>query len=300
MSITLIALHIVFIGNELQYKVDHILIMAQTIFYFSFVKNLVGKLLGQFYFGWSFAHGRFMPNLFNINEYIPIGYIENNAPLSFKLVNVDANYFRNAGFSLVWMCVLVSFFAFLAFILWAVSNLAGKKEMWSRTIAVQTITALVEFFSYNLLFFSMTQLYYGADGYFSNQEYFERSQATAIITLVLFSIYTIARFFFNVLGGMYMVKRFLLALVLMGAYNNLNFMIPVLALELIFGGLRLIVEEPETKMEKIIILIETGLFIAAHLLLFLCLDAGVNTILLSIIVFIFIAALAFDLSVAYL
>lgn len=65
MSIVIIILHAVFIGNELLYKVDNLLIFIQTIFYFSYVKNLVGRLLAQFYFGWSFSHARFLPNLFS-------------------------------------------------------------------------------------------------------------------------------------------------------------------------------------------------------------------------------------------
>lgn len=64
MAIVIILLHAVFIGNELLYKVDNLVIFVQTIFYFSFVQNLVGRLLAQYYFGWSFAHARFLPNLF--------------------------------------------------------------------------------------------------------------------------------------------------------------------------------------------------------------------------------------------
>lgn len=75
MSIVVVILHVVYIGNELLYKVDNTLIFVQTIFYFSFVKNLVGRLLGQFYYGWSFSHLMFMPNLFDYEQYIPDGYI---------------------------------------------------------------------------------------------------------------------------------------------------------------------------------------------------------------------------------
>lgn len=74
MSIVVILLHAVFIGNELLYKVDNLLIFTQTIYFFSYVKNLVGRLLAQFYFGWSFAHARFLPNLFQ--PIIPDHYVE--------------------------------------------------------------------------------------------------------------------------------------------------------------------------------------------------------------------------------
>jgi hypothetical protein len=72
MGCVLIALHCVFIGNDLMYKVDNALILVQTVYYFSFVKLLVGKLLSQFYYGWIYAHGGFFPNYF-INT-IPDGY----------------------------------------------------------------------------------------------------------------------------------------------------------------------------------------------------------------------------------
>ena len=61
------------IGNELLYKVDNLLIFVQTIYYFAYAQNLVGRLLSQFYFGWSFAHARFLPNLFN--NIIPPRYL---------------------------------------------------------------------------------------------------------------------------------------------------------------------------------------------------------------------------------
>ena len=64
MSIVVILLHAVFIGNELIYKVDNVLIFVQSVFYFIYVKNLVGRLLAQFYWGWSFSHARFLPNFF--------------------------------------------------------------------------------------------------------------------------------------------------------------------------------------------------------------------------------------------
>lgn len=127
LSIVIIILHVVFIGNELLYKVDNTLIFVQTIFYFSFVKNLVGRLLAQFYFGWSFSHARFLPNLFQYERYIPDGYIEDNAPVSYKLVNIDGNFIRNGGFSFTWMLLFMTFVAIICFVLWTISNLAHKK-----------------------------------------------------------------------------------------------------------------------------------------------------------------------------
>lgn len=72
LSIVIILLHAVFIGMEHLYKVDNLLIFIQTIFFFIFTKNFVGKLLSQYYYGFSWAHARFLPNIFS-NE-IPDHY----------------------------------------------------------------------------------------------------------------------------------------------------------------------------------------------------------------------------------
>lgn len=120
MSIVVIVLHVVFIGNELLYKADNLLIFIQTIFFFEFVQNLVGRLLAQFYFGWSFAHARFLPNLFN--SIIPDHYVETQAPVSYKLFNIDGNYFRNAGFSLAWVLIYLACWAVVTFFVWGIIN----------------------------------------------------------------------------------------------------------------------------------------------------------------------------------
>lgn len=72
MSWVLILLHVVFIGNDLMYKVDNVLILVQTIYFFSFVQLLIGSVLAQFYYGWIYAHGGFFVNFFA--DRIPSGY----------------------------------------------------------------------------------------------------------------------------------------------------------------------------------------------------------------------------------
>lgn len=53
-------------------------------------------------------------------------------------------------------------------------------------------------------------------------------------------------------------------------------------------------------MEKVSVLGESALFFGSYFLLYFCLDAGVNTIVLSILVFVFIVYLAYDLTTLYL
>ena len=126
MGITILLLHYIFIGLGYLYKVDNLLIFVQSIFYFLYVKLLVGRLLVQFYYGWYYAHGGFLPNL--LSSFIPINYMENRAPLSYKLVSLDGNFFRNAGFSLIWMLIYYVIFIFALFFVKIVLGMICNKK----------------------------------------------------------------------------------------------------------------------------------------------------------------------------
>lgn len=67
----------------------------------------------------------------------------------------------------------------------------------------------------NLMFFSISQLAYSGDAYLNGfQDYYDRSNTLAIITIIVLSVYTFIRFLFNPIGGLYMLKRILIALIL--------------------------------------------------------------------------------------
>ena len=68
----IIILHAIYIGNGLIYKVDNLVIFAQTIYYFSFTALLVGHYLSQFYYGWRWSHGGFFRSFFKYT--VPGGY----------------------------------------------------------------------------------------------------------------------------------------------------------------------------------------------------------------------------------
>lgn len=125
MSITLILLHAVFIGNNLLYKVDNVLILAQSIYYFSFVQLLVGKLLSQFYYGWIFAHFGFFPNFFK--HLIPSNYVELAAPNSYKLATLDANIARNAGFAFSLLLVFIASYLVVTIVCWILAKICRKE-----------------------------------------------------------------------------------------------------------------------------------------------------------------------------
>ena len=139
MSIVLICLHVVFIGNDLLYKVDNTLILAQSIYFFSFVQLLVGRLLAQFYYGLLFASFGFFPNFFK--NTIPSNYVELEAPNSYKLATLDANIIRNAGWAFSLLLVFIGAYALITFFCWLLKSVCLKTEAWHPRIAINALIA---------------------------------------------------------------------------------------------------------------------------------------------------------------
>lgn len=137
MGLVLICLQVVFIGNDLLYKTDNTLILAQSIYFFSFVQLLVGKLLSQFYYGWLFAHFGFFPNFFA--NTIPSNYIELAAPNSYKLATLDANIVRNAGWAFSLLLVFIGAYGIITFFCWMLSSICNKPDTWHPRIAVNSL-----------------------------------------------------------------------------------------------------------------------------------------------------------------
>ena len=158
MAIVLILLHVVFVGNDLLYKVDNALILAQTIYFFSFVQLLVGKLLSQFYYGWIFAHFGFFPNFF-VNT-IPSNYVELDAPSSYKLATLDANIVRNGGFAMSLLLVFLGAYALITLFCLLIHKCCEKPDVWHPKIAVNSLLAGLEFISMALFFWSVANLLY--------------------------------------------------------------------------------------------------------------------------------------------
>ena len=88
----ILLLHAVYIGNGLLYKVDNLLVLAQTYHFFQFVNLLVGNTLSQFYYGWRWMHGGYFRNFWKFT--VPEGAIVRNmslapifnVPLFFRIV----------------------------------------------------------------------------------------------------------------------------------------------------------------------------------------------------------------------
>ena len=79
-SILLIVLHSIYIGNLLLYKVDNALIFAQSLYFFSFINLMIGKYIAQYYYGFLWSHFGFFPNYFAGT--IPTAYYEGFNPSS--------------------------------------------------------------------------------------------------------------------------------------------------------------------------------------------------------------------------
>ncbi len=298
MGIVLICLHVVYIGNDLIYKVDNTLILAQSIYFFSFVQLLVGKLLSQFYYGWLFSHFGFFPNFFI--DYIPSNYMEVSAPNSYKLNSGDANIVRNAGWAFSLLLVFLAVYGVVTFLCWFIKSICHKPDVWHPRIAINSLIGFVEFISFTIFYWAIANLLYIGDSDLMSPSFYKSSKSVSIFFVVLITLYSLFRWFFNPLGGLYMIKRILIATILAASYTNDKMVAPIVLLEVVFFIFRFILEKPDKKRLIIMIVLESLLHIATYLLLYLILDAGTNTIIISIIIFIMIVVLSYGLTNLYL
>ena len=90
----------------------------------------------------------------------------------------------------------------------------------------------------NIIYWAIAHFMYRGDCQNCDDPYNKGSLAWAIIFTILICGYTIGRFFFNPIGGLYMFKRVLIAVILPAAFDDLRIMAPLLILELVFVALR--------------------------------------------------------------
>lgn len=216
MGLVLICLHVVFIGNDLLYKVDNTLILAQSIYFFSFVQLLVGKLLSQFYYGWLFASFGFFPNFFSGT--IPSNYVELDAPNSFKLATMDANMVRNAGWAFSLLLIFIGVYAIITFSCWVLGALCNKPEAWHPKIAVNSLIGFLEFLSFPIFYWAVANLSYIGNSDTLSSSFHGTSKSVSICFIVMIAVYGTIRWFFNPLGGLYMYKRIIVATILASSY----------------------------------------------------------------------------------
>ncbi len=92
--------------------------------------------------------------------------------------------------------------------------------MWHPRIATNSLIGGLEFLSMAIFYWSVANLLYleGSSKYDSS--FSTTSKSVSIFFICLISIYTIIRWFFHHIGGLYMAKRILLATVLAASYLN--------------------------------------------------------------------------------
>lgn len=126
------------------------------------------------------------------------------------------------------------------------------------------------------------------------------SKVVSAVFIGFIAIYGIVRWFFNVLGGLYMFKRMVLATILAGTYLDHWMLIPLIGMELVFIILRLVIEAPEKRAYTGMIWVEAALHIVVYVLGYIVLNVAVNAIIMSIIIFLTIVVLSYGLTDLYL
>jgi hypothetical protein len=250
----IIILHSIYIGNGLLYKVDNLLVLAQTYYYFQFVNLLTGRTLSQFYYGWIWMHGGFFTNFWKYT--IPGGYYEINAPESYKLTTLDANFIRNAGYSLSMLAVFLVAWAIISLIVIIVRKCCHRRDILYPKIIKDSLVSGIEFFAMNIFYWSVAHLLYSDEGRNINEDFYNANNRASVAFIVIFCVYSVIRFYFNKVGGLYMFKKLLIAAILAAAvYHKHGYLAIILGAELVFTAARFLLERPKTTFEKVIIII---------------------------------------------
>lgn len=82
----------------------------------------------------------------------------------------------------------------------------------------------------SIFYWSAANLMYitGADSI--NSDFYHTSRSVSIFFIVIISVYTVARWIFHPIGGLYMAKRILLAVILAASYSRTTMLAPLLIL----------------------------------------------------------------------
>lgn len=75
-----------------------------------------------------------------------------------------------------------------------------------------------------IFFFSVTQLLYDDVYPESGSDFHHSNVGASIFFIVIISVYTLIRTYFNSIGGLYMFKRLAIALILVAAYSREGFL----------------------------------------------------------------------------
>ena len=83
----------------------------------------------------------FWPNYFKGT--IPSQYEEKDAPLSYKLSNLDGNFIRNAGFAISLFITFLALWLAITLIIYLINKVFKKNDIWYKRVAKNTLIAAV-------------------------------------------------------------------------------------------------------------------------------------------------------------
>lgn len=162
--------------------------------------------------------------------------------LPYALYNLDANIVRNAGSTLSLLLTFALIWAVGSLGVYLLDTVYGRKELWYWRISRNSIIGAVEFLSYNIFYWCVAFINYDMD--YSNSGTFI---GLSVLLLTILIVYTIGRLYFNLIGGIYMLKRLFYACVLASSYQHPGYLGLILAIEVIFGACRAFIEKPREK-----------------------------------------------------
>lgn len=138
LSLVILLTHCVFVGNGVMYKMDNLIILAQSVFFFLFVRVLTSNPVGQFYFGWSWMLLGFFPNYFS-------GLVSSTSSTAppYALFYLDANFIRNAGSHLSILLTFVLLWAVVSLICYLVEVRLRAYEIWFWKIYKNSMLAML-------------------------------------------------------------------------------------------------------------------------------------------------------------
>ena len=157
----------------------------------------------------------------------------------------------------------------------------------------------------NIFYWSVAHLFWSDNSAFvgdSCYDDFHNSNRMASYAMIsIFGLYALIRFCFNRIGGLYMIKRLSIAVIMAAAvYDKQGYLAVLIGAEIIFTILRYCLERPRTTCDKVTIFIEWLLYSIGYTLMFVVFVTGVTAFIVMAIVFIMLIWLISDLIDTYL
>jgi hypothetical protein len=207
-SLGILLTQCLFVGVNLMYKMDNLIIFSQGIFYFLFVRVLISNPVGQYYYGWHWMHLGWFPNYFSASV---AGTASSAAP--YALFNLDANFIRNAGSALSFFFTFCLAWGVVSLAVWLLDAKVHRAEIWFGHIFRNSFCAVFELLSLGVFYWAVAYSHYDQGG--SSDETFAGLTAFCIIAIIF---YTLIRTYFDRIASAYMVKRIVYASVLGSSY----------------------------------------------------------------------------------